>query len=290
MEAAPVAYVREVSRMEGPRFDAMARLLARATTRRSAITAAVAAAFGGAALATDGADARPALCRPAGRYCTTNKQCCNNRCRTGKRVPIASRNICDCDAPFAMCGKLCRDLSSDPNNCGGCGIKIDRETEICCDGVPTLIDSENCGTCGEVCGPDDVCCAESGGCADLQSDPNNCGECGNVCDGGECTDGECGGSGTCNVDPCTPAVPTNQSGKCIVDIDGVTHDGCQTSSSSNEARECTQNSDCSDYAPECGTTIECYCSCGWNMSANGFISFPTAYCSVMSDIGATSCT
>ena len=161
--------------MEGPRFDAMARLLARATTRRSAITAAVAAAFGGAALVTDGADARPALCRAAGRYCTHNKQCCNNRCRTGKRVPIASRNICDCDAPFAMCGKMCRDLSSDPNHCGGCGIKIDPETEICCDGVPTPIDEENCHACGEVCGSDDVCCGPEIGCAaSCEPEVQNC--------------------------------------------------------------------------------------------------------------------
>ena len=271
--------------MEGPRFDAMARLLARATTRRSAVTAAVAAAFGGAVLATDGADARPALCRAAGRYCTHNKQCCNNRCRTGKRVPIASRNICDCDAPFAMCGKMCRDLSSDPNHCGGCGIKIDPETEICCDGVPTPIDEDNCGTCGEVCGPDDVCCAESGGCADLQSDPNNCGECGNVCDGGECTDGECGG-GSVTCDACTPTIQEPVA-LCIVDADCNTHDGC-VPVGGPPPTVCTKNSDCANVG-SCGSAYECYCGYGSAMGRFPFATYSPMICIPIAAEGNTSC-
>ncbi len=146
--------------MDSRRFDSLSRVLAGSGTRRGALKALVVGAFGGAALAVDEAAARPALCRPAGRYCTNNKQCCNKRCRIGKRVPMASRNICDCDAPYGMCGKMCRDFSSDPNNCGGCGIQIDPETELCCDGAPTPIDEDNCHACGEVCGPDDVCCED----------------------------------------------------------------------------------------------------------------------------------
>ena len=169
----------------------MSRLLAAGGSRREAVKAALAVALGGATVAVDPAGARSALCRPAGRYCTSNRQCCNRKCRTGKRVPIASRNICDCDAPFGMCGKMCRDLSSDVHHCGTCGNRIDRETHRCCDGVATAIDADNCAACGDVCGPDDTCCGTAGGCVDLRVDAGNCGACGTVCETGECVDGAC---------------------------------------------------------------------------------------------------
>ncbi len=71
-----------------------------------------------------------------------------------------------------------------------------------CDGVCRLLDWDhnNCGTCGNVCGPDTVCdggvctecppgltvCTDLGSgyayCADLMSDWQSCGACGNYCD------------------------------------------------------------------------------------------------------------
>ena len=75
-----------------------------------------------------------------------------------------------------MCGKTCRDLSSDPNHCGACGHQIDRDAEHCCDGEPTAIDAANCAACGDACGPDDVCCGPKIGCA-AACEPDDGGAC-----------------------------------------------------------------------------------------------------------------
>ena len=75
-------------------------------------------------------------------------------------------------------------------------------------------DSENCGTCDNVCVPDEICsegqciliCQEElidcdGHCINLQRDRNNCGECGNQCAEGEwCNSGEC--SSSCSFEIC----------------------------------------------------------------------------------------
>jgi len=175
--------------MDGSRFDGLSRAFAAAGSRRGVLAVAFSVMLGGV-LPAAGAAAGSVRCRPAGRACATDRQCCNGRCRTGKRVPIASRNLCECDAPSAMCGKNCRDLGSDPNHCGRCGKQVGAN-ERCCDGSPTAIDTENCAACGDVCGPDDSCCADTGGCADRLTDPANCGACGVVCDSGECVDGAC---------------------------------------------------------------------------------------------------
>ena len=141
--------------METERFDALARRLADPRSRRGVIgrVAAIALGAAGVAAATDDAAARPAICRPGGRYCTHGKQCCSRSCRTGKRVPIASRNLCACESPLTLCGKACRDLDNDPSHCGACGAAIDRDTHLCCEGEPVAIGNDNCGACGNACEP-----------------------------------------------------------------------------------------------------------------------------------------
>ena len=252
-----------------------------ATTSRRRTLAGLAAALVGGAIAVDGADARPALCRPAGRYCTSNKQCCNRKCRTGRRVPIASRNICDCDAPYGMCGKMCRDLSSDPNHCGACGNQIDRDTHRCCDGVGTPIDVDNCAACGDVCGPDDVCCFE-GGCVDLRVDANNCGGCGNVCENGVCEDGECG-SAAAEATPCDELGPDKVF--CVFDVDGVnTYANCGIDkrlkyvSGGEEAVTCETNADCADAFGPCSLAdVDCICGTHAGVYPVGYESAANAY-------------
>jgi hypothetical protein len=69
------------------------------------------------------------------------------------------------------------DLSSDPQNCGTCGLRC-----------PAGALCQN-GQCS-VCDPPQVGCAN--GCVDLSSDPNNCGACGTVCPAcNSCSGGQC---------------------------------------------------------------------------------------------------
>ena len=253
--------------MDERRFDAISRVIGRQSSRRGALKAALATALGGGVAALgDDAMARPAMCRPAGRYCTHNKQCCNKRCRTGKRVPIASRNICDCDAPFGMCGKMCRDLSSDVHHCGACGNQIDRETELCCDGVPTAIDEENCHACGNVCGPDDVCCED--GCKASCEPEAACANAGAV--GAPCTTATDCCSLACGVEGCiepyadcsaftSDGVPSDDIGHCYrlygqaLGVTGLASalscfgsDDPTPSSYSDQA--CSSSDECQEYA------------------------------------------
>ena len=121
--------------MDGNRFDALSRAMAVAGSRRRVIRALAGIAAGGAvaSLEVDQAGARPALCRPGGRYCTWNHQCCNNICRIGKRYPWRTRNVCECTAPDGWCGNVCTKLGTDKRNCGSCGHKC-LPGEVCHDG------------------------------------------------------------------------------------------------------------------------------------------------------------
>jgi len=146
--------------------------------------------------------------------------------------PIPTPGACN-GSTFTSCNGLCTDLTSDPNNCGGCG-NVCAPGQKCwastCQGAPacgnamqsdcngactyTASDNNNCGACGVVCASDQVC--ESGACVagtqcpngeancdgtcvDLTADTNNCGACGVVC-----------GSGlTCQSGVCLPIKPMN---------------------------------------------------------------------------------
>ena len=116
----------------------------------------------------------------------------------------------------------CADISSDPQNCGGCGWAC-ASGETCvngaCQGVPASCGSGRHGAFCELdAGTANVCCAS--GCADTLTDSANCGYCGNACYGGlVCVNGTCtalsctagteeqpcavdGGAGTCCSSSC----------------------------------------------------------------------------------------
>jgi hypothetical protein len=137
-----------------------------------------------------------------------------------------------CPPGTTDCGGICLDLQTDVNNCGACG-NVCPEAQpgfdvgcaggncffmrepACAEGlsfcngvcVNRLTDPANCGLCGNVCAPGQICfggqCATdhrceagltscNGVCVDLLIDPANCGACGNVCAAGEiCFGGLC---------------------------------------------------------------------------------------------------
>lgn len=116
--------------MDAKHFDRLTRQVGAAVTRRSVIAALAAAAglvAGRGGFAGD-AEARPAICRASGRYCTRSSQCCNRNCLLGKRVPRGVRNTCACLAPDLRCNGVCRQVQSDSLNCGACG-------NVCYDGA-----------------------------------------------------------------------------------------------------------------------------------------------------------
>jgi hypothetical protein len=259
--------------MDGSRFDQFTRRFAAISDRRRLIVGALSGAAV-AGLHVDDADARPPVCRKQAQYCTKNRQCCNGRCRLGKPVPRATRNVCECDAPSVFCGKQCRDLTSDPKNCGACGKVIDRETRRCCNGEPTPIDGQNCAACGDVCGPDDLCCPQTGGCVDRLTDPNNCGECGVVCSSGVCTNGECSGGG-CNNDECGP--PCADVGDamhfCVVTTTGEARYACYAEA--DEAQTCATATDCTGSPG--GSEFEWVCASEFHTWDEG-VSTPGGVC------------
>jgi hypothetical protein len=122
-----------------------------------------------------------AMCFPNGAMCATNQQCCSALCNAGICQPIAG-----CMPPQTLCGASCVNTSSDPNNCGMCGLVCMSQacvSGICATPPPSCVDGikngnetdVDCG--GAICGP----CPTGKRC--------------NV--GADCTSGACNATGIC---------------------------------------------------------------------------------------------
>ncbi|NUP11717.1 MAG: hypothetical protein HOW73_37195 [Polyangiaceae bacterium] len=99
----------------------------------------------------------------------------------------------DCNDGERECNGECVVVSSDPSNCGACGVE-------CPEGV---CESGQCTTGG--CKPPTVDCG--GTCVDTSLDPNHCGACFSPCDDGVCNNGQC-------AEECPPNL-TNCFGSCV---------------------------------------------------------------------------
>jgi hypothetical protein len=124
-----------------------------------------------------------------------------------------------CPGDQMMCAAGCTDLTSDADNCGGCG-KACGSAKTCVAGscvcpsgtspcgsgcVDLATDPTSCGVCGRSCGGQPCAGGQcvttcpsgtsncGGSCIDTSSDPANCGVCGKACAAGQtCSKGVCG--------------------------------------------------------------------------------------------------
>ncbi|MCC6999360.1 MAG: hypothetical protein IT370_32405 [Deltaproteobacteria bacterium] len=137
-------------------------------------------------------------CGMCGKACKTGEVCMNSGCLCGGATPRT------CTANETCCGGAspgCIDTKSDPNNCGGCGVKcpmVDGRQLMCDNGACKCgVGGNMCPTAGGPLGGTPVlgCCGTT--CVDLCTDGMNCGGCANscgapplnICLGGSCFSG-----------------------------------------------------------------------------------------------------
>jgi hypothetical protein len=142
----------------------------------------------------------------------------------------------------------------------GCCADDEDSHQIRCDDVCVhyLTDPQNCGSCGNMCGPDALCengscvnpCDEGeaycdGLCVTLGGDNANCGSCGHAC-----SDGECCSGGECTP-PCDPGRAL-----CAGDCVDTKSDGTNCGSCGNDCGDnsCCDGGGCTPYVCGVGET------------------------------------
>ena len=110
---------------------------------------------------------------------------------TAAVLPLDSAGAAVSCAPNVLCGSICVNTSKDQDNCGACG-------HVCAPGE--LCSLGKCCPCGTVnCG---------GVCTDVWHDPANCGKCGKHCRHGQvCKSGKCVTQYTSGCSVATTAAP-----------------------------------------------------------------------------------
>ncbi|MBN9163262.1 MAG: hypothetical protein BGO98_32770 [Myxococcales bacterium 68-20] len=131
---------------------------------------------------------------------------CGNACAPGQECQLDLDSVPQCMCPAgqtfcaffcagAHCIGECADISSDPLNCGACGV-------LCGGTAETKLNECRYGVCTQVCGKGQADCNgnPADGCeVNVDQDPLNCGACGKVCDA---VSGQACVGGQCVVEPC----------------------------------------------------------------------------------------
>jgi hypothetical protein len=168
--------------MDNDRFDRLTRSFGAGRSRRSVLTAAVAAA---AAMLPGLVSVRAAqVLRPLGAICRKDGECIANASCVKNST---GRQVCSC-VNGTVCGTRCAtaaDFASDPANCGGCG-------KLCpAPGITNAVATCTAGVCGVACATGYKLC--DGACI-----PNS----------GCCTHADCNDGVACTVDLCGPTSHT----------------------------------------------------------------------------------
>jgi hypothetical protein len=224
---------------------------------------------------------------------------CDGECRCSDNAA--------CEPGQACCNGRCIDIQSDIENCGGCGIRCDAEamgvlTALCQDGVcdydhcnqgyfecdgnrangcEQVMDEQNCGDCGLVCGANAVCVLPGGGCTCA----GGFGDCNNTqSDGCESRLDKVEHCGSCQIDCNTQLQnitgPDCQQGSCdyqscvagFGDCDQDRTDGCEESLWQTNAcgNACQGRVNCTQ-AVQHASGIECDSgTCDYGSCASGF--------------------
>lgn len=149
--------------------------------------------------------------------CATADGCYTEGTPRGDIIADSCGELCPCGE--TLCDGVCRDLESDRDACGGCGVSCEAPGQACVDGAcicdgerdtlcggrcVSLFDEDHCRACDNAC-PPGIRCERDGcacpaatpdicgdACVSTASDRNNCGSCGTICPvGSRCTAGVC---------------------------------------------------------------------------------------------------
>ena len=217
--------------MDSARFDALARSLTAAGSRRRALTAVLTGGLSllGLAQPDDAAAAKSGKCKPKCGECERckkgdcEKKNRKKRCQKGKCKPKANGTLCSneracqngacvCPGGLTDCGGACVNTSTDPRNCGSCGKRCQINGR-CTGGTCTCVQSGCPDPAASCCATGQPClCAPSGG--SLFAGGDSCA----VISAPECPAGydECvGPPGTCQA--CCPSGSTCDptTGSCL---------------------------------------------------------------------------
>lgn len=172
--------------VDGERFDALTRRLARKNTRRQLLrgTTVGLGAIGLRLLGHEEADA--VICRQLDVLCGSNAHCCSGVCD-------ARTNRCTCPPGQTNCRGTCTSTATDLANCGGCGnscLTGGFDEPVCDNGVCKENLTCPAGTaqiCADTvrpvcCGPHTTCSTVRGEdycCSDVPNAANWCERCSN---------------------------------------------------------------------------------------------------------------
>jgi hypothetical protein len=94
-------------------------------------------------------------CTPSTSACTsdtTSATGCSYKVQLSNCRTVTYECYKCCSGGLTLCGDACKNLSTDPSNCGACG-KTCPSDHVCCNGTCANLsgDASNCGTCGHGC-------------------------------------------------------------------------------------------------------------------------------------------